>query len=49
LAGTSPMSMVEPESMIEIAEGLVRNNLTESQIRAFLGENWLRIATQVWR
>jgi membrane dipeptidase len=49
LDGTSGMNMVEPESMNEIAEGLATDNLTETQIRGVLGENWLRIATQVWR
>jgi membrane dipeptidase len=41
--------MIEPEAVVEIAEGLARDNLTDSQIRGILGENWLRIATRVWR
>jgi len=41
--------MVPPESMELIAQGLARDNLTDSQIRGVLGENWLRIAAQVWR
>jgi membrane dipeptidase len=40
---------VEPEAMDEIAEGLARDNLTDTQIRGILGENWLRIAMRVWR
>lgn len=43
------LAMVEPESMGAIAEGLARNHLTDAQIRGVLGENWLRIATRVWR
>jgi membrane dipeptidase len=41
--------MVEPEAMRAIAEGLARDNLTDAQICGILGENWLRIATRVWR
>jgi len=40
---------VAPEAISEIAEALAADNLTDDQIRAILGENWLRIATQVWR
>jgi membrane dipeptidase len=40
---------VAPEAMNEIAEALARTHLTDSQIRGVLGENWLRIASQVWR
>src|SRR5579862_153377 len=39
--------MVSPEAMIPIIEGLARTNLTDEQIRGVLGENWLRVATQV--
>jgi membrane dipeptidase len=40
---------VGPEATSAIAEGLVRDGLTDTQIRGILGENWLRIATRVWR
>jgi membrane dipeptidase len=43
------LGMVEPEAMGAIAEGLAREHLTDAQIRGVLGENWLRIAQQVWR
>jgi membrane dipeptidase len=46
---TGGMPMIEPEAMSAIAEGLAKDNLTDAQIRGILGENWLRIATQVWR
>jgi membrane dipeptidase len=45
----SRIAMTGPEQIEAIAEGLARENLTDSQIRGVLGENWLRIATQVWR
>jgi membrane dipeptidase len=43
------MAMIEPEAMSAIAEGLARDNLSDREIRGVLGENWLRIATRVWR
>jgi membrane dipeptidase len=43
------MKMVEPQAMRAIAEGLARDNLTDAQIRGILGENWLRVASLVWR
>jgi membrane dipeptidase len=43
------VEMVPPEAVEAIAEGLARSNLSESQIRGILGENWLRIASRVWR
>jgi membrane dipeptidase len=43
------IQMVEPEAMDAIAENLAKSNFTEAQIRGILGENWLRIATRVWR
>lgn len=47
--GMDTAGMVEPEAMGAIAEGLARDNLTDAQIQGILGENWLRIATRVWR
>lgn len=47
--GLAATEMVEPEAMGAIAEGLARDNLTDAQIHGILGENWLRIATRVWR
>jgi len=41
--------MVGPEAYTEIAEGLARAKLSDAEIRGILGENWLRIATQVWK
>lgn len=46
---TGGLAMIGPESMGEIVEGLAQDNLSDGQIRGILGENWLRVATQVWR
>jgi membrane dipeptidase len=46
---TADRATVAPEAITEIAEGLARDRLTDAQIRGVLGENWLRIARQVWR
>ena len=46
---TGGMAMVAPEAFDAIAEGLARRNLTDDQIRGVLGENWLRVASRVWR
>jgi membrane dipeptidase len=44
------LGMVAPESMGEIAEGLARSDhLSDEQICGVLGDNWLRIASCVWR
>lgn len=43
------LAMVRPEDFPAIAEGLARDNLTEGQIRAVMGGNWLRIAETVWK
>jgi membrane dipeptidase len=43
------LAMIEPESVGDIAEGLAQDNLSDTEIRGILGENWLRIARQVWR
>jgi membrane dipeptidase len=42
-------AMLGPEAIGEIAEALARENLTDSQLRGILGENWLRIASRIWR
>ena len=43
------LSMMKPETLGEIAEDLARTNLTDAQIKGVLGENWMRVASQVWR
>ncbi len=49
MSSAAGVGMIEPEAIGAIAEGLARDNLTDAQIRGILGENWLRIATTVWR
>lgn len=48
-AGKSGMPMIEPEALPRIVEGLSGSHFTDQEIRGILGENWLRVATQVWR
>jgi membrane dipeptidase len=43
------ISMVEPEAFGWIAEMLVRDGLSDAQIRGVLGGNWLRVAERVWQ
>jgi membrane dipeptidase len=44
-----PIRFVPPEALASIAEGLARENLSDTDIRGILGANLLRIATEVWR
>jgi membrane dipeptidase len=46
---TDGLNMVEPEHIREIAESLVKANLTDENIRGVLGGNWLRVASTVWQ
>jgi membrane dipeptidase len=43
------VATVEPEAMPQIVEGLCELGLSDAAVRAILGENWLRIARQVWK
>jgi membrane dipeptidase len=43
------LAMVEPEDMPQIVEGLCGLGLSDSDVRGILGENWLRVARQVWK
>jgi len=42
-------TMIGPEAVARIAEGLARINLSDAKIRGILGENWLRVSDGVWR
>ena len=46
---TGGLQMIEPENTGAIAEGLARDNLSDTQISGILGGNWMRIAERVWR
>jgi len=39
----------EPESLPSLTEGLIVRGYSEDQIRGVLGENWLRVASAVWK
>ena len=45
----SGIRMAPPEQMPEITEALLKRGYAERDIRAILGENFLRVAKQVWR
>ena len=40
--------MLEPEAFGAIIEALGQSGLSDAQIRAIIGGNWMRIAAQVW-
>jgi membrane dipeptidase len=42
-------AMIAPESVGEIIDGLLADNLTEEEVQAVLGQNWHRIAKEVWK
>ncbi|ATE65772.1 dipeptidase [Rhizorhabdus dicambivorans] len=43
------IAMVPPEAIPQIAEGLIRDGLSDAEISGILGGNWLRIARACWR
>ncbi|MBG6118456.1 membrane dipeptidase [Sphingobium sp. JAI105] len=45
---TGKFAYMSPEQLPEITELLLRRGYTESDIQAVYGENYLRVATQVW-
>jgi membrane dipeptidase len=40
---------VEPEGLPPLTEALIAHDYSEGEIRGILGENWLRVARQVWK
>jgi membrane dipeptidase len=40
---------VEPEGVPPLTEALIAGGYSEAEIRGILGENWLRVARQVWK
>ena len=42
-------NMVAPEQIPEIAEGLLKVNYKEEEVKKILGENHLRVAKEVWK
>lgn len=43
------IEFVAPEQMPEVTEGLLKRGYSESDVRGILGENFLRLARQVWK
>lgn len=43
------IQFVEPERLPELVEQLLRRGYDEAAVRGILGENWLRVAKQVWK
>lgn len=43
------MAMIGPEQISEIAEAMLADGWSETDLRGFLGENNLRVAKQVWK
>ena len=44
-----PYPDISPEQLPELTEALIARGYEETDIRGILGENWLRIAKQVWK
>ena len=44
-----PVSFAAPEQLPAFTEGLLKRGYDEQQVRGILGENWLRVASQVWK
>lgn len=40
---------VQPEELVEVAEHMLRHGYTDEQVRGVLGENFRRVAAQVWK
>jgi membrane dipeptidase len=43
------LAMIEPEDIPEIVDGLCGLGLSDAEVCGILGDNWLRIARQVWK
>ncbi len=43
------IAQVEPESIGDITEELIRKGYREQDVRAIMGENWLRLMRQIWK
>lgn len=40
---------VQPEELVEVCEHMLRHGYSEEQVRGVLGENFRRVAAQVWK
>lgn len=46
---SSDMALAQPEQYPEITDLLLKRGLDDTDIRKILGENWLRVASEVWK
>ena len=44
-----PISVFEPENLPMLTEVMLKRGHAETTVRAVLGENWLRVAREVWK
>jgi membrane dipeptidase len=49
IGADDPFEQLAPESFPAIIEALAGENLSDEHIRWILGENWLRVASDVWK
>lgn len=47
--GFLEMSYMPPEELVWVCELMLSKGYSEADVRAILGENWLRVCRQVWR
>ncbi len=43
------IKFVQPARLPEVTEGMLKRGYSETEIRGVLGENWMRVARQVWK
>ena len=46
---TRPIEQIEPDDLPQLTQDMMEAGYSESDIRGILGENWFRLAKQVWR
>ena len=44
-----PIEQIEPEVLPQLTQDMMDAGYSETDIRGILGENWLRLAQQIWR
>lgn len=46
---TRPIDQIEPEDLPRLTQDMLEAGYSETDIRGVLGENWLRLAREVWK
>ncbi len=46
---TRPIEQIEPEDLPQLTQDMMEAGYQEADIRGILGENWLRLAQQIWK